>query len=259
MVRVLEINNLNYKDFHNINLSFESNTFYSIVGDNNSGKTTLFKIIAGFIKTSAYIKCSSILLSNRYHYIKNIGIVMCVDKNSFLFENVIDEIRYPLKNLGYKDNYINERINDILDLLGLKRIINKKINDLNIYDKQKLLLCISLLHMPKVLIMDDVLNIFNSKERTSIIKALKSINGLCVINFTNSLDDILNMDKIILMNKSKIIKEIDVNDVFLDDKIFYENNVEIPFIIDLNIKLRMYNLINKNYDNVKDMVNDIWQ
>lgn len=259
MVKILEIKDLNYRDFHNINLSFEHNHFYSIVGGNKSGKTTLFKIIVGFIKPSAYIKCGNFLINDKYNYIKNFGIVTVVDNNSFIFDNVLDEMMFPLKNLGYKDNYIKERIDDTLKLFNLEEIINKKIIDLSIYEKQKLLLSIALLHKPKVLVMDNVLELFSNNEQAFIIQKLKSIDNLCVINFTFSLKNIFYSDKIILMNNYQIIKELNKEDIYNDDKIFYENNIEVPFVVDLNLKLKMYKLIDKNYNNVKDMVNDIWQ
>ena len=55
MVKVLEVRNLNYQMFKNINLSFECNTIYSIVGPNNCGKTLLFKLLTGLINTENYI------------------------------------------------------------------------------------------------------------------------------------------------------------------------------------------------------------
>ena len=43
MVNSLEVRNLNYQDFTNINMEFEEGKYYVILGANNSGKTTLFK------------------------------------------------------------------------------------------------------------------------------------------------------------------------------------------------------------------------
>ena len=36
------------------------------------------------------------------------------------------------------------------------------------------------------------------------------------------------------------------------------NNLEIPFMVDLSIKLKMYNLIDKEYSSMKAMVDDLW-
>ena len=71
MVKILEIVNLSYKDFININLSFYSKTYYSIIGSNNCGKTTLFRLISGFIMSKDSIFCNNICLNhgNIFNYI----------------------------------------------------------------------------------------------------------------------------------------------------------------------------------------------
>ena len=47
MVKILEITNLSYSKFNNLNISFDSGNFYTIIGPNNSGKTTLFNALTG--------------------------------------------------------------------------------------------------------------------------------------------------------------------------------------------------------------------
>ena len=260
---LLKVNNLNYNDFHDINLSFNSGNFYTFIGGNNSGKTTLFRILSSLIMTNNTINCNNILLNskNRYLYLKNIGIVERINKYSFNFKTVKDELMYPLINLGLFKLDILKRIRVLLDFFVVSYLLNKKVNDLNIYEKQELLIIISLLHFPKVLIMDDVLSIFNSSLRKKIIEKLNILkkNNMVIINFSSNLDDLENTDKIILLNNFKVIKEIDYMDIYDNDKLLYDNNIEIPFIVDLSIKLKMYNVINKNYINLKKMVDDIWE
>ena len=264
MVKILEVNNLNYQVFKNINLIFDSNTIYSIVGPNNSGKTLLFKLMTGLVSTNDFITCNNVILNdfNKNKYIKNIGVVECVNKKSFLYKTVMDELMYPLYNLNYSKKESLDRINEILELFKLEDIIRKNINDLNLYEKQKLLIIIALLHKPKVLLIDSALNIFNIKECFIIMNDLRKLTideNLTVINFTNNLNETLESDYLLLLNNYQILKVIEEKELINNDKLFYENNLEIPFIIDLNAKLKLYNLVNKDYKDLKDMVNDIWQ
>ncbi len=264
MVKILEVKNLNYQMFKNINLSFECNTIYSIVGPNNCGKTLLFKLLTGLINTENYITCYNITLSdfNKNEYIKNIGVVECVNKKSFLFKNVIDELVFPLYNLNYSKRVSLNRINKMLELFKLENIIKKNINDLTLYEKQKLLIIIALLHKPKVLLIDSALNIFGRKECHEIMNVLRKLTideDLSIINFTSNLNESLDSDYLLLLNNYQILKVIKKSDLINNDKLFYENNLEIPFIIDLNTKLNLYNLVNNTYNDVKDLVNEIWQ
>ena len=259
MSKVLEVVNLNYQDFKDINLSFNSGTFYSIVGASNSGKTTLFKLMASLIPSNNVMCCNDIFLNNNYlDYLVNIGIVERVNNHSFIYKSVLDEMKYPLYNLGYSKNASLTRIDEILSLFKLEYFKNKDVNELSNYDKQKLLIIIALLHNPKVLLLDSVLDVFPINEKKKIIKILKVLvkKGLTVINFTKQLD--LLVDKVILIDKYSIVGEYDSNMIFEDDKLFYSHNLEIPFMVDLSIKLKMYGLVDKEYSNMKEMVDDLW-
>lgn len=262
MVIVLKTNDLSYKDFSNINLSFKDKTYYSIIGPNNSGKSTLFKLISGIILTSNHISCNNIYLNknNASKYIVNLGIVSRVNNNSFIFKKVIDEMMYPLTNLGYSHNKSITRIKEILELFNSHDLLNKSINELSVYDQELLLIMISLLHKPKVLLLDSVLELFKEDKRNDIIKVLNELvkEGMTIINFTNSLEVAYYSDKIILMDKYKIIGEYNPRDIFQHDQMFYEHNLEIPFLVDLAIKLKIYNLVDKEYFSMKEMVDDLW-
>lgn len=262
MVKVLEINNLSYKDFNDISLSFDSGTFYSIVGPNNSGKTTLFNLISSIIPTDNHIVLNNINLNkdNIDKYIINIGIVERVNNNSFIYTKVINEMIYPLVNLNYRKKEALARINEVLEMFSCNNFLDKKINELNYYEKQLLLIMIALLHKPKVLLLDSVLQVFPKGKQEEIIKIIKKLvkDGLTVISFTNYLQETSLTDKIILIDKFNILGEYSYSDIFSNDKDFYEHNLEIPFMTDLSIKLKMYNLVDKEYINMKEMVDDLW-
>lgn len=262
MATILEIDDLSYNGFSNINYSFKDKTYYSIIGSNNSGKTTLFKLIAGIIPSSSCICCNDIDLNKRNisKYIVNLGIVTRVTSDSFKYNKVIDEMIYPLDNLGYSRTRSIDRIKEILSLFNKSELIDKRIIELNSYDKELLLIMIALLHKPKVLLLDSVLDIFPRiiYEEINVIFNKLVKEGLTIINFTNSLEIAYYSDKIILLDNHKIIGEYLPKDILNDDKLFYEHNLEIPFLVDLNIKLKMYDLIKKDYSSMKEMVDDIW-
>ena len=262
MVKILEITDLSYQNFNDLDLSFDSGNFYSIVGPNNSGKTTLFNLITCIIPTSNVISLNNIILNkdNIDKYIVNIGIVERVNKNSFIYTTAINEMIYPLSNLGYSKKEALRRINEVLELFSCTNFLDKKISELNFYDKQLLLIMIALLHKPKILLLDSVLQVFSKSKQEDIIKILKKLiqEDLTVISFTNYLTETYYSDKILLLDNFNIVGEYNYSDIFKDDKVFYEHNLEIPFMTDLSIKLKMYGLVDKEYINMKEMVDDIW-
>lgn len=263
MKKILEINNLTYNHFKNFNLSINQKGYYLLSGKNNSGKTTLFNIVTGFIPTNNYVSCDNIDLNKESYrrYLKKVGIVCRVNTNSFLYTKVKSELEYPLKNLGYSDKKIEERINYLLDLFSMKDILNKDIKNLNIYEQQMLLIVLSLLHKPKILFIDGVLEIFSKEVKKKILDCFNKLirdEDLTIINFTIDLESFIET-KIILINDYQLIDIYKYSDLFEKADLFSENGLEIPFIFDLSNKLKMYNLIKDNYFDMKDMVDAIWK
>ena len=261
-MKIFTINNLNYLGFNNISLSFEKGKIYFVVGGSKSGKTTLLNIFSSIILIENILVLDNVMLNKntRGEYLKKIGIVEKVNNNSFYLDSVLDELLYPLINLGYSKEKSLLIINEYLKIFGMKYLINNKIKKLDIYEKQKLLIVISLLHRPSILLIDNALEIFSESDALDILNNLKKLcdDYLTVVYFSNNLNYAKYAYKIELLSNYQYVGEYDYIDIFENDKVFYDNDIEIPFINDLSNKLKIYNLIDKNYDDMKSMVDDIW-
>ena len=260
MQDIIIINDLNYRSFENFYLNISNNKFISIIGANNSGKTTLFKLISGIIPTTNVITCNNILLNrnNVNKYIKQLGLVYPLRKDSFLFDNVYDELVYPLKNLGYTNFYIKKQVNRILKLFSLD-IKEKKIKDLSNYEKQVLIFCLALIHNPKVLLIDDVFCYMNDSEKNKIINILKSIKKLTIINFSSSFNNCDVSDYIYILDNGKIITEGKYYNILNESKTLIKLGIEIPFVVNLSNKLKEEGISNKEYFKLEDLVNNVWE
>lgn len=126
----IELKNVSYKYLNNktntlndISLQLKKGYKYAIVGENGSGKSTLCKIIAGVLN----ITNGKILINEKEDNIAKDDVVY-VMQSGFKYETTI------LENITYGD--INakvdiERVNMILDLLGLKEYVDSLPNKLN--------------------------------------------------------------------------------------------------------------------------------
>lgn len=256
----LIIKNLSYGVYNDFNLTLKKNKFVSIVGVNNSGKTTLFKLITGIIPTTNVINCYGISLNrnNVNNYIRQLGLVFNVNNNVFLFDNVLDELSYPLKNLGYSNSYITRSISRILNLFSLD-IKDKKISELSLYEKQCLLFCLALIHKPKVLIIDDIFDNMEKNEVNKIIDILKSIKKLnMIINFSSNLEWCNDSDYIYILDNGNIALEGSYKDIIKEYKLLIKVGIELPFVVNLSNKLKEEGIIKKDYINLEDLVNDVW-
>lgn len=268
MASILNINNLNYQVNENVffkdfNLSIEKNKITSIIGPNKSGKTLLTKILCAIIPTNDICILDGISLNknNVLKYITKIGIVTNEFKTPFLYSKVKDELAYPLINLGFPEHKINKIIIKFSKFFEIEDILNKKINSLSNSLKNKLLIIIALIHDPKVLILDDAFYNMDEKDKFFMISKLKELvkEGLTILNLTSDLTTIYESDKVYVLNNFKIEDSGTCEEILNKDSYLSKIGIEIPFVIELSLKLKIYNLIDKIYYDIDKLEEDLWK
>ena len=250
--------------FENVNFYVEENTLNYVIGSNNSGKTTLIKLLSGFLPSFNCIKLSSILLNykNINRYVRTMGVVLFENKNNFLFDNVLNEMSFPLENLYLSKKKINNRIDEVLDLLNIKSIKDKRISDLTNLEKTKLLIGLSIIHKPRIIFLDNPYLYLDKKESNIINKLLKNIvkkEHITILITTMDLENILFGDKVIFIGNKSILLEGRPLDILKQDNVLNKNGIYIPTMINLSIKLGEYNLLDEVILDTKRMVDTLWK
>ena len=268
---ILEVNNLTIKNKSTIlfdDLSFKVQRNEGVVAllcSNSVGKTTLIKTLAGIlIPDSGKISVNNLLLSkkNFKKYIRNISTILEDSYNYFLCDTVIEELEYPLINLKYKKDEIEEVIDRVINITKINGLLSKMISELNNLEKVKLLLATSIVHEPSLIFIDDIFRFLNQKEKRIIHNIIKSINyemGITFIYTTSDINDIINLDRVIVLNKGKIILDDTYYNIIYKDNELTKMGFEIPIMIDLSRKLEFYNLVDKIYYNRDEVINRLWK
>lgn len=269
MANILEIKNLNYKYgkttiFNNFNLSIEEGKYITIAGNNTSGKTTLIKLISGILPSKNSITVGySYIDNNKIHaHSKDFGVVFGNELNNFLFEDVYKEMAYPLENLNIDIKEIEEKILEIASLFKINKLLDKKTTDLINSEKQVLLIAISLLHSPKILLLDNAFSMMDRKTKEQVKKVLKDYqikNNLTIIQTTTNLEDSIGTDYLYIMNDGDIIIEGEPLTVLREDTILNRLGLSLPFMVDLSLKLEFYELLENIETDLDRMVNTLWK
>ena len=263
---ILKINNLNYSRddtiiFSNLNLNVFKKDYISIIGLNRSGKTTLTKLLCAIIPTDNIFSINDIFLNKQtvLDYIEHIGVVSN-SLNIFLTKKVKDELILPLKNLGYNELKINYYLNKIVKFFEIEDMLTKNITSLTNVEKAKLQIIIALIHEPSILILDDAFTELDNKTKEFMLNKLKILNekGLTIINITTDLSTIYNSNDIYLLNDTKLEKLGNVTDTFEQDSYLRSIGFEIPFVVDLAIKLKFYGLLDKIYYDLNLLEDNLW-
>ena len=255
----IELNKINYKDIlNNFSISFAKNKFYTLTGANSCGKSTLLRLISNEIELIDDINLNDKLLSD-YDKIDYKKKVTLLDERNieFIEETISNEIKLLLlKN----NNYSKEYLKSTLLKYNLYDNRNKKINNLSLEEKIYLMFIKKLLSNYEVILIDDIDNYCDETIMNKIINLinLNKNNKLFIMTIKN-IDYSLESDKLIVINKKGIVLEGNPKDVLNKDNILNKNGIELPFMYDLSIKLRDYNLIDEIILDQDRMIDELWK
>lgn len=248
MTKIIEINNFSDdKLFENLTINIEKNKITTISGANSCGKTTLMRILNREIITE-----NNIFLNN-----KSIN-----DYTIFEYTNLIQTV-IPTE-IVFEENTLEKEIKNINLVKGLriKSILNKNIKDLTIKEKVLAQLAIALDKIPQILLLDNIFIYFNDKEREELFTFLKNYqkkNNLTIVLTTIDLRDSLYTDYLYIIGNKKIILEGKPLEVLEKDNILNKVGLNIPFMADLSVKLKDYDLLDSIILDKDRMVNILWK
>ncbi len=266
---IIKINQLNFhygkmKIIDNLDLNVEQGEWLSIVGPNGSGKSTLIRILIGLLEVDSDIIIDDLILNkeNIMEIRKIVGVIFENPNNQFIGATVRDDIAFGLENLNIHPQDIIKKIDKVAKSLDIDNLLDKEPHKLSGGEKQKVILASILVLEPKIIILDEALAMIDPIDKEGILKLLKKINKkqkITIINATNDLEDTLYGDRIVVLKKGSKLLEGKTIEILIQDKILTRLGLELPFMIDLSIKLKFYNLIDEVITDMDQMINILWK
>lgn len=262
---MVTIKNLNYsyknnEIFKNLNLEIKSGEFVFIIGKNGCGKSTLIKIISGLYKDNFNIKIDNKNI-DKINDIRKITNVLLEDVNYFVTDTVKEELELKLRNLKIKELEIEMEIKKVVKEFSIENMLEYNPNNLSGGEKQLIKVISNLVGNPKLIILDESTSMLDSVTKEKVYKYLKKLNrqGVTIICTTNDMNDLVYGKRIIMLGNKNIVLDSKLNKAFNNEKIFKDNDLELPFMALLSLKLKYYNLIDGIILDINKMVNKIWQ
>lgn len=192
----------------NINLYINDHEFLTLLGPSGCGKTTTLRIIGGFLTpTSGDVLFDDKRINDVPAYERQINTVF---QRYALFPHldVYDNIAFGLRVSKLPKAEIDERVNEMLEVVSLKGYENRKISALSGGQQQRVAIARALVNRPKVLLLDEPLGALDLRLRKDMQNELKRIQqamGITFIYVTHDQEEALAMsDTIVVMDKGRI-------------------------------------------------------
>ncbi len=244
---------------NNLDILISKNTISTISGANNCGKTTLIRIIGKLLECESEITYEDKKISE-YSYEEYNQKVKTVIPKEIIFDEInIEEELYNKCNIEYKEK--EHLINNIVKGLKIKKILNKDIKSLTTKEIVFAQIAIALLNKPKLLLIDSIDLYLNIEEQKNIISYFKEFileYGLTVIITTTNLEISLDTNYLYIVDKGELVLSGRPIEVLEKDNIINKIGLNIPFMIDLSVKLRDYDLITEIETDYDRMIDALW-
>lgn len=209
----LVIHNL-VKDFDgvravdDVSISIKKGEIFALLGSSGCGKSTLLRMLAGFeTPTSGQILLNGQNIVKAPPYQRPIN-MMFQSYALFPHLNVWDNIAFGLRRDGMEKDEIAERVDQMLDLVQLKKLAKRKPHQMSGGQQQRVALARSLAKSPQLLLLDEPLAALDKKLREQtqleLVNIVEQVGVTCVM-VTHDQEEAMTMaTRIAVMSQGRI-------------------------------------------------------
>lgn len=249
------------------NCSFEvyENEWLAIIGHNGSGKSTIAKLMNGLLfpqEGEIIINGRQVNTDTIWDIRKDVGMVFQNPDNQFVGTTVQDDVAFGMENRGVPRDEMIELIDQTLTAVGMQDYRMTEPHRLSGGQKQRVAIAGVLAISPHVLILDEATAMLDPKGRTEIMQTISDVQAkqrLALITITHDLQEVVQADRVIVMNAGEIWDEATPRDIFSKKEDLRKIGLDVPFIGILADELRHVGLsITDEPLNHEELLEDLW-
>ncbi len=221
----IELKNINksfgsFKASDNVSFGLEKGKLIGLLGPSGSGKTTILRMLAGLEKQDS----GDILINGR-----NVNNVPASERGiGFVFQNyalfpfmtVNANIAYGLKVQKKDKKFINDRVNELLELVGLPDVGKRYPDQLSGGQRQRIALARALAPQPELLLLDEPFAAIDAKVRKELRTWLRETIdkiGITSIFVTHDQDEAIEVaDEIVITNQGRVEQVGSPSEIYLE-------------------------------------------
>ncbi|MGN6196028.1 MAG: gliding motility-associated ABC transporter ATP-binding subunit GldA [Ginsengibacter sp.] len=197
------------KAVNDISFAIGNNEIVGFLGPNGAGKSTTMKIVTGYITADSGNAVVNGINVNADPLEAKKQIGYLPEGNPLYYEMYVREYLQFIAGIHDLKTAVKKRIEEVIDLTGLRPESNKKIGQLSKGYKQRVGLAAALIHDPKVLILDEPTTGLDPNQIIEIRQLIKDLGKNKTVLFSSHiLQEVESIcDRIIIINKGNIVAD----------------------------------------------------
>lgn len=235
-----------------VSLDVKQGEFIAILGKNGSGKSTLAKHInALLLPGEGEVIVDGMDTADeevRLHIRQTAGMVFQNPDNQIVANIVEEDVAFGPENMGVPTPDIWNRVDVGLNETEMQEYRQKSPNHLSGGQKQRVAIAGILAMEPKCIVFDEATAMLDPKGRMQIIRVAKKLQqekGITIILITHHMDEVLEADKIFVMNQGKVVTQGSPSEIFSNVEMLDACGLTLPpvfqyrdFLIGENIVMK---------------------
>lgn len=256
MSDIIKIENMchEYKDaqnnilmaLDNINVTIQRGEFVAVIGTNGSGKSTFAKHLnALLLPTRGECWVDGFNTNdekNLWNIRQTVGMVFQNPDNQIVAAIVEEDVAFGPENLGVESKKIKERVDYALELVGMLEYRNHAPHLLSGGQKQRVAIAGVLAMQPKCLVLDEATAMLDPLGRKEVINTVARLNkekNITVVYITHFMEEAVIADRVIVMDKGKIVRQGRPKDIFSDVEFIVKLGLEVPIAANVAHRLQI--------------------
>ncbi len=232
-----------------LSLQINKGEFVAILGHNGSGKSTLAKLLNMILMPTSgkiYVGGTDITDDNLSDedilaLRKTVGMVFQNPDNQLVATVVEDDVAFGPENLGIPSAQIRERVDSVLNHVGMTEYAKHEPHRLSGGQKQRIAIAGVLAMLPECIIFDESTAMLDPLGRKDVMEAIEKLNrenGITVIMITHYMDEAARADRIVVLDDGRLILDGSPSYVFEHEERLRECGLAIPQCTELVHRLK---------------------
>ncbi len=227
-----------------ITMDLRQGEIIGLVGANGAGKTSLMKILAGYMdKTDGSILYNGRPIEDfsnkRLH--EYVNLVEQNPESQLVGPTVEDELARACRLMGYEGRVIREKVDFVLKLVRMKQAKEWYLDEMSAGERRRIALALALIADPSILLLDEPLSDLDFVGVRDAIATLKELKGrgLCVVVSSHRLEDILELtDRVAVLGEGRLLMIDEPQKVLTNEEILKLAALTLPALPRLFLRLK---------------------